>query len=100
VGVYFGAPWYWGWGAWPWVYGYPYGYSVYEPYPYYGPTDPPAYVPPESPEQEAAPAPASYWYYCTEPPGYYPYIQQCKNPWIPVMPQNVPPDAGIPPSQQ
>ena len=30
---------------------------------------------------------ASYWYYCTEPAGYYPYVQQCARPWIAVQPQ-------------
>ncbi len=30
--------------------------------------------------------PAYYWYYCEDPPGYYPYIQQCNGPWEPVPP--------------
>lgn len=26
------------------------------------------------------------WYYCNNPPGYYPYVQQCRGPWRPVQP--------------
>jgi hypothetical protein len=28
-----------------------------------------------------------YWYYCENPPGYFPYVQQCYGPWEPVPPQ-------------
>jgi hypothetical protein len=28
-----------------------------------------------------------YWYWCDEPRGYYPYIQECDVDWIPVPPQ-------------
>jgi hypothetical protein len=36
-------------------------------------------------------APAYYWYYCEDPAGYYPYVQQCSAPW-----QQVPPTADSP----
>jgi len=39
-----------------------------------------------------SPAPAAapvYWYYCTEPAGYFPYVQSCNRAWIPVVPQSV-----------
>ena len=26
----------------------------------------------------------SYWYYCQNPAGYYPYVRQCAVPWQPV----------------
>lgn len=26
------------------------------------------------------------WYYCNNPPGYYPYVQSCRGPWQPVTP--------------
>jgi hypothetical protein len=26
------------------------------------------------------------WLYCQAPAGYYPYIQQCLSPWLPVLP--------------
>jgi len=34
----------------------------------------------------AAPQQPGYWYYCTEPAGYYPYVQECSRPWIAVQP--------------
>jgi hypothetical protein len=54
-------------------------------------------------QAEPAPAqeprtPTSYWYYCTDPAGYYPYVQRCKVAWTPVVPQNVPPDVANPPA--
>ncbi len=75
-GFYFGAPFY------------PY-YS--NPYPYYYPpavvtvpVTPPVYI------QQTPPAaqqyPAGYWYYCTNPEGYYPYIKACPNGWQQVDP--------------
>jgi hypothetical protein len=27
---------------------------------------------------------SSYWYYCQNPAGYYPYVQQCSGAWQPV----------------
>jgi hypothetical protein len=42
----------------------------------------------------AAPDPAAnaanYWYYCTDPAGYFPYIQNCSRAWMQVVPQNLP----------
>jgi hypothetical protein len=38
----------------------------------------------DAPDQ---PGPNGYvWYYCNNPPGYYPYIQSCRGPWQPVTP--------------
>jgi hypothetical protein len=51
-------------------------------YPYYA--EPPVVVPP-------APQPQYYWYYCPNPPGYYPYIQQCPSQWLTVVPPSSPP---------
>jgi hypothetical protein len=47
---------------------------------------PPAavYVEPSAPG--AAPPPPLYWYYCDNPQGYYPYVQQCPGGWRPVIP--------------
>jgi len=51
------------------------------------------YVAPQA--AAAAPAPAAaYWYYCTSPAGYYPYVQSCNQAWIPVVPQAPPPAGG------
>jgi hypothetical protein len=54
-----------------------------------------------APRQAAAPAPASayieqqgqggYWYYCTDPAGYHPYIQECPQGWMQVVPPSGPP---------
>ncbi len=35
--------------------------------------------------------PQYYWYYCPNPPGYYPYVQQCPSAWQTVVPPAVPP---------
>lgn len=32
-----------------------------------------------------------YWYWCQDPAGYYPYVQQCKQQWMQVVPQTAPP---------
>ena len=32
---------------------------------------------------------SNLWYYCTEPAGYYPYVQTCNRAWIPVTPPSV-----------
>ncbi len=46
---------------------------------------PPAvYVEPSAPV--SAPPPPPYWYYCDNPQGYYPYVQQCPGGWRPVAP--------------
>ena len=29
------------------------------------------------------PPPAPVWYYCTDPPGYYPIVPECTVPWSP-----------------
>jgi hypothetical protein len=63
-----GGPGYWGPGWW--------GPSYYYPY-----SAPPVIV-------QRAPA---YWYYCQNPQGYYPYIQQCPNGWMQVVPPASPP---------
>lgn len=31
--------------------------------------------------------PTNYWYYCTQPPGYFPYVQNCSQAWMKVVPQ-------------
>lgn len=86
IGFYFGPP-----TAYPY---YPYYGVPYPPYyPYYGygypppvvavPSQPPVYI-----EREARRAPSEtsngYWYYCAEPPGYYPYVKECGSEWQPV----------------
>jgi hypothetical protein len=33
-----------------------------------------------------APAPSGYWYYCPSVGSYYPYVDSCPEPWVPVAP--------------
>ncbi|HTZ18896.1 MAG TPA: hypothetical protein VMB78_10705 [Dissulfurispiraceae bacterium] len=94
-----GHGWGWGWGVgwgpwWPAYYPY---YPYYPSYPYY-PYDPyyesspviiqqePAYSDSASQQEEQ-----SYWYFCTNPRGYYPYVKKCPGGWLRVVPSPVPP---------
>jgi hypothetical protein len=87
--VFVGGPfWY------PWGYGYPYAY----PYPAYA--APVVEQPPPVYTQQAPPA--QFWYYCQNPPGYYPYVGECAGGWLQVAPQptpapQAPPSQGPPP---
>jgi hypothetical protein len=84
VGIYVGAPLGWMWNYPPSYY---YGYG---PYPMMvAPSVPPTYI---EQGQEPAPvqsqqAPSNYWYYCSKPDGYYPYVKQCLAGWQRVAPQ-------------
>jgi len=78
--------WWFAGGAW-----YFYDQPVY-PYPvvvsdtYY--VDPVVVEAPPPPPQALAPPPPGYWYYCDNPPGYYPYIGSCATPFrtVPAQP--------------
>lgn len=71
-GVFIGAPW---------------GPDFYYPPYYAAPLDTDARSPPVYVEQGdlTSPAPAN-WYYCADPPGYYPYVQRCRVGWQVVTP--------------
>ena len=96
------SPWYWGAPAaayWAPAY-YPYGYQAW-PYPALTVNEDLTYV--QQPQVEAAAPPpvrraTGYWYYCTEPAGYHPYVAQCSRPWIAVQPQPAPPADGTQPN--
>jgi len=91
--------------------GYPYyaGYPYYDPY-YYpvyaGPVyaDPayadPAYAAPVYGESRGGytQQDPGYRYYCPDPPGYYPTVQNCSREWMKVMPDGAP--RGAPPPGQ
>lgn len=68
-----------------------YAYPWYAPPPYYY-YPPPVVVRPEPQVyiERAAPQPApqtqNYWYYCTNPQGYYPYVKGCPGGWLHVVP--------------
>lgn len=95
-GHYYGGGWRWGpaWSIGFWGTGYPYyGYPYYD-YPYYRYYDappviieqPPAEVYVEPDTQQATPEEPIYWYFCQEPQGYYPYVKECPNGWMKVVP--------------
>jgi hypothetical protein len=95
-GVVIVGPGFWG----PWWYG---GGYPYYPYPYY--SDPYYATPPVAVQQDPSvyiqqsqsqPQQPNYWYYCQNPQGYYPYVQQCSGGWMTVVPQ--PPSPGQQPS--
>ena len=83
VGVFIGVP----LATAPFFYGpryyYPPAYYTYPPayYPYPASMldTPPAYIE-QAPQASAQLAPG-YWYYCTDPAGYYPSVQTCAGGW-------------------
>ena len=89
-GIWIGPGW-WGPSYYPYYPYYP--YSPY--YPYY--EEPPAIMQ-QRPQIYDQPAPQSeqqsYWYFCTKPEGYYPYVKKCPGGWLKVVPPSEPPDQG------
>ena len=67
--------------VWPWWWGPPvhYVYPVYSA-PVVIQQSPPVYI------QQEEPAAQPFWYYCQNPKGYYPYVQQCPGGWMKVVP--------------
>src|SRR5574342_1226373 len=57
---------------------YPYPYYPYYayPYPYYDYAPPVVVAPPPTDYVQRAPE-TGYWYYCQDPPGYYPTVAAC-----------------------
>ncbi len=77
-GVVIGGP-FWPWYGWPPPYYYPPAVVTV-------PVAPPTYI-----EQGAPPTASSgYWYFCTNPRGYYPYVKACPGGWQQVVPQPPP----------
>jgi hypothetical protein len=81
-GVWRGGHWfhgpYGGRAGWWWIVGGAYYYYPSPIYPYPDPYTPPVAAPlPPSPTGQ-------YWYYCQNPPGYYPYVPSCSTAWQPV----------------
>ncbi len=75
----------WWWGPYPY-YGYPYYYPAP---PVVVQQAPPVYV-----QQQPAPQQPSYWYYCPNPQGYYPYVKDCSAGWMTVVPPSAAPPGG------
>ena len=84
-------PWWGGWGPWGggWGpgWGAPYYYGNYWQPPAVYQGESPAYVEP-SPQAEEQ----TYWYFCPDSRNYYPYVRQCPNGWMKVVPPTAPSD--------
>src|SRR5450631_724858 len=113
VGFYFGLPGLWWPGYYPYWGGGYYGYASY-PYPYYGDAavysdpGPVVYIqrdqvadgayapaPPPAPAARSMPT-GQFSYYCINPPGYYPQVQQCTQEWLKVVPNGAARPTPIP----
>lgn len=73
-----------GW-RYPPAYYYPPTYYYPPPPVYVSPPQPPVYI-----ERPPVAPPQAYWYYCTDPEGYYPTVQECPGGWMKVLPQTQP----------
>lgn len=57
-------------------------------YPYYYSPAPVIVQPPTTYIERPTPKQEHYWYYCEHPKGYYPYVKQCPQGWMKVVPQS------------
>ncbi len=67
------------------------GTIVIPSYPYAYPAPPPVVIE-KQPPVYVQPQEENYWYYCPDPQGYYPYIQECAGGWMKVVPDVTPPN--------
>ena len=69
----------WGWWSWPYSYypAYPVPPIIIERAPIIIERQPPVYL-----ERQLQ----QYWYWCPNPQGYHPYIEQCPSGWMKVVP--------------
>jgi hypothetical protein len=84
----------------PWLWSVPVyrGPGYYDSYDYYQP--PPVMTQPPRVYEQQVPAPQggqAYWYYCQDPPGYYPYVSQCPGGWTKTAPS---PETAQPPAAE
>ena len=79
-----GYPYWWDYPYYP--YYYPYSYPYFDPYYDGGYGEPP--VPPQgvTPPAESGQQQPSYWHFCQNPEGYYPYVKECPAGWMKVVP--------------
>jgi len=96
IGIgYYGSGFYGGYGYGGYGFGgYGYGYPYFYPRPFAYPQTVivPIYHPvyiqqPQAQQAQQAQPKASYWYYCQNPDGYYPYVKNCPDGWLQVAPQ-------------
>lgn len=77
--------------GWWWVVPPRYSYYYAEPvYPYPDYDRPTTVIIQQSPPPVTGVPPQQYWYYCKNPKGYYPYVEECRDDWrkVPVTPQD------------
>ena len=91
-----GHGWGWGWGFgwspwWGYGWGYPY-YPYYYPYDSYYEAPATAYQQQPAYQESTRQEEQSYWYFCTKPQGYYPYVKRCPSGWLKVVPSSAPSD--------
>lgn len=82
--------------SYPYYANYPY-YPYYSRYPYYSYYSAPPVVIERQPQEyivrpDPEPEEPTYWYYCQNPKGYYPYVQRCPSGWMKVVPSAPPAD--------
>jgi hypothetical protein len=70
------------------------GPNFWAPYPYWRDPWYPVYAPPPVVIEKAEPqtyvqqpAQQTYWYFCPDAKAYYPYVQQCPQGWLKVVPE-------------
>ena len=80
--LWWGPAWY-GYPAYPYTY-YPYAYPAYPPSVVVQP-NPQTYIQ-QAPPVAAQPQSPNYWYYCADAKGYYPYVRECPEGWMTVVP--------------
>lgn len=79
------------WGGPPYYFGAPYyGAPIYTTPPIVIQQQPPVYI--EKPQASAT----DYWYYCASSKTYYPYVNDCPEPWQRVSPLPPPPAGATP----
>jgi hypothetical protein len=66
--------------GWLWIVGGDWYFYPAPVYPYPDPLVPPVAAAPSTPIPNA-----TYWYYCQNPPGYYPYVPVCRTGWTSVQ---------------
>jgi hypothetical protein len=94
-----GNPYWWGYSYWrgyPYWWDYPYS-SYYDPYYYEGYGAPPVLPQGVTPPAESGQQQPSYWHFCQDPEGYYPYVKDCPGGWMTVVPPkpNTPPPSKL-----
>jgi hypothetical protein len=88
-GTWWGPGWGWGWGTSvgvvadaPWGWDWPVWNAPVTVAAAPGMGGPQTFVEPQ--------APTGFWYYCTDPAGYFPYVRNCSKPWMTVVPPRGP----------